>query len=70
MMRMFKGKGVAKENGASMRNYASTSAHAGILSCMTVTFALFCHPYMDITLDWITDIGASDHMTPYFPLFI
>ncbi|GJV04360.1 pyridoxal 5'-phosphate synthase-like subunit PDX1.2 [Tanacetum coccineum] len=34
------------------------------------SFALFCHPQMNIRLDWVTDTGASDHMTPHFSLFI
>ncbi|GJZ01387.1 retrovirus-related pol polyprotein from transposon TNT 1-94 [Tanacetum coccineum] len=66
MMKMFKGKG--GDNGIS-RDHASTS-HAGILSCCTASFALFCHPHMDIKEDWINDTWASDHMTPNFDLFI
>ncbi|GKE22494.1 leucine-rich repeat transmembrane protein kinase protein, partial [Tanacetum coccineum] len=70
MMKMFKGKGIADESCGPMRNYASTSSHAGIMSCFTVSFALFCHPNMNIRLDWVTDTWASDHMTPHFQLFI
>ncbi|GJV10080.1 pyridoxal 5'-phosphate synthase-like subunit PDX1.2 [Tanacetum coccineum] len=35
---------------------------AGILSCFTASFALFFHHDMNILLDWISDIGASDHI--------
>ncbi|GKE64351.1 pyridoxal 5'-phosphate synthase-like subunit PDX1.2 [Tanacetum coccineum] len=66
MMKIFKGKG--GDNGIS-RDHAST-LHAGILSCCTASFALFCHPHMNIKEDWIKDTGASDHMTPNFDLFI
>ncbi|GJY49404.1 retrovirus-related pol polyprotein from transposon TNT 1-94 [Tanacetum coccineum] len=65
-MKMFKGKG--GDNGIS-RDHASTS-HVGILSYCTTSFALFCHPHMNIKEDWIKDTGASDHMTPNFDLFI
>lgn len=51
MMKMFKGKGIANDSGRSMRNYASTSAHACIISCFTVSFALFYHPHMNIRLE-------------------
>ncbi|GJU70839.1 sulfotransferase 16 [Tanacetum coccineum] len=66
MMKMFKGKW--GNNGIS-RDHASTS-YAGILSCYTASFALLCHPYMNIKEDWIKDTGALDHMTPNFDLFI
>ncbi|GJW63602.1 copia protein [Tanacetum coccineum] len=64
MMKMFRGRASSKEKrGAS-------SSHAGILSCFTASFALFCHPDMDLLLDWISDSGASDHMSPHLNLFI
>ncbi|GKC77282.1 hypothetical protein Tco_1128056 [Tanacetum coccineum] len=47
MMKMFKGKG--GDNSVS-RDHASTS-HACILSCCTASFALFCHPHMNIKED-------------------
>ncbi|GJT45465.1 retrovirus-related pol polyprotein from transposon TNT 1-94 [Tanacetum coccineum] len=70
MMKMFKGKGITDESSGPMKNYASTSSHASIMSCFIASFALFCHPNMNIRLDWVTDTGASDHMTPYSYLFI
>ncbi|GKE45444.1 hypothetical protein Tco_1472728 [Tanacetum coccineum] len=70
MMKMFKGKGIVDDNNGTMRNYATTSAHAGIMSYFTISFALFCHPQMNIRLDWVTDTKASDHMTPHFNIFI
>ncbi|GJU12708.1 pyridoxal 5'-phosphate synthase-like subunit PDX1.2 [Tanacetum coccineum] len=64
MMKMFRGRASSEEKrGAS-------SSHAGILSCFTASFALFCHPDMDLLLDWISDSGASDHMSPHLNLFI
>ncbi|GKG55381.1 hypothetical protein Tco_0572021, partial [Tanacetum coccineum] len=46
-MKMFKRKG---GDIGILRDYASTS-HAGILSCYIVSFALFCHPHMNIKED-------------------
>ncbi|GJR48344.1 retrovirus-related pol polyprotein from transposon TNT 1-94 [Tanacetum coccineum] len=66
MMKMFKGKG--GDNGIS--RYHASTLHAGILSCCTASFALFCHPRMNIKENWIKDTGALDHMTPNFDLFI
>ncbi|GJS00902.1 retrovirus-related pol polyprotein from transposon TNT 1-94 [Tanacetum coccineum] len=43
---------------------------AGILSCFTTSFALFFHHDMNILLDWKSDIGSSDHMSPHLNLFI
>ncbi|GJW99363.1 retrovirus-related pol polyprotein from transposon TNT 1-94 [Tanacetum coccineum] len=40
------------------------------MSLFTASFALFCHPRMDIKIDWVNDTGASDHMTPNKSLFI
>ncbi|GKA19576.1 retrovirus-related pol polyprotein from transposon TNT 1-94 [Tanacetum coccineum] len=66
MMKLFKGKGVMED-----KTFASSShAHAGILSCFTASFALSCHPDMNILLDWISDLGASDHMSLHLNLFI
>ncbi|GKC63699.1 retrovirus-related pol polyprotein from transposon TNT 1-94 [Tanacetum coccineum] len=42
----------------------------GILSLFTASFALFCHPNMDLFLDCVSDTGASDHMSPHLNLFI
>ncbi|GKB65019.1 ALP1-like protein isoform X1 [Tanacetum coccineum] len=64
MMKMFRGKGVTKKKGAA------SSSHAGIVSCFTASFALFCHPNMDLLLDWISDTVASGHMSPNLNLFI
>ena len=61
MMKMFKGKGT--DSGVP-RDYATTS-HAGIFSCCTISFALFCHPNMNIKEDWVTDTGASDHILAF-----
>nr|GEW75068.1 hypothetical protein [Tanacetum cinerariifolium] len=45
MMKMFRGKAISEDKkGAS-------SLHAGILSCFTASFALFCHLDMDLLLD-------------------
>ena len=65
MMKMFKGKGVMDDSKGS----ASTS-HAGILSCFTASFALFCHPDMNIKIDWVSDTRASDYMSLHLCLLI
>ncbi|GJX94423.1 diaminopimelate epimerase, chloroplastic [Tanacetum coccineum] len=41
MMKMFKGKGIVDDNNVTMRNYASTFAHAGASDHMTLHFNLF-----------------------------
>ncbi|GJT74230.1 hypothetical protein Tco_1040955 [Tanacetum coccineum] len=46
MMKMFKGKGIIED-----KNYAGTS-HADIMCLFTASFALFCHPNMNIKQDW------------------
>ncbi|GJT63754.1 retrovirus-related pol polyprotein from transposon TNT 1-94 [Tanacetum coccineum] len=43
-MRMFKGKGVMPEGNAC-------TSHACILSCFTISFAILCHPNMNIRVD-------------------
>nr|GEY03687.1 hypothetical protein [Tanacetum cinerariifolium] len=64
MMKMFRGKAISEDKGGA------SSSHACILPCFTASFALFYHPDMDLLLDWISDSGASDHMSPYLNLFI
>nr|GEV47984.1 sulfotransferase 16 [Tanacetum cinerariifolium] len=64
MMKIFKGESVMED-----KTYASTS-QAGIMSLFTASFALFCHPSMNIKKDWVNDTGASDHVTPNKSLFI
>nr|GEW34398.1 putative RNA-directed DNA polymerase, eukaryota, reverse transcriptase zinc-binding domain protein [Tanacetum cinerariifolium] len=41
MMKIFKGKGIVDDNNGTMRNYASTSAHAGASDHVTLHFSLF-----------------------------
>ncbi|GJX50035.1 retrovirus-related pol polyprotein from transposon TNT 1-94 [Tanacetum coccineum] len=70
VMNMFKGKRVA-DGGSANANQASSSMHyAGIFLCFTSAFALLCHLGMDVILDWISDTGASDHMSSHLHLFI
>ncbi|GKB05824.1 retrovirus-related pol polyprotein from transposon TNT 1-94 [Tanacetum coccineum] len=57
MMKLFKNKGVMEEKGFA------GSSHAVILSLFTASFALFCHHDMDLFLDWVSDTGASNHMS-------
>nr|GEY20070.1 hypothetical protein [Tanacetum cinerariifolium] len=63
VMKMFKGKGIAYEGNVG-------PSYAGIWSSCTASFALFCHPNMNIRIDWVTDTRDSDRMTPNFILFI
>ncbi|GJY21662.1 pyridoxal 5'-phosphate synthase-like subunit PDX1.2, partial [Tanacetum coccineum] len=59
------------DGGTANSNQASSSMHyAGIFSCFTSAFALLCHPGMNVILDWISDTGASDHMSPHLHLFV
>ncbi|GJX27564.1 retrovirus-related pol polyprotein from transposon TNT 1-94 [Tanacetum coccineum] len=57
MMKMFKGKNVMED-----KNYASTS-HAGIMCLFTASFALFCHPHMNIKIDWLKGILHQKSIT-------
>ncbi|GJY93371.1 uncharacterized mitochondrial protein-like protein [Tanacetum coccineum] len=66
VMKIFKGKGVA-DGGTENVYQASSSMH---YACFTSAFALLCHPGMNVILDWISDLGASDHMSPHLHLFI
>ncbi|GJT41206.1 retrovirus-related pol polyprotein from transposon TNT 1-94 [Tanacetum coccineum] len=50
--------------------YKGKKGKKGIFSCFTSAFALLCHHGMDVRLDWISDTGASDHMSPHLHLFI
>ncbi|GJT35233.1 retrovirus-related pol polyprotein from transposon TNT 1-94 [Tanacetum coccineum] len=70
VMKMFKGKGVVDEGTANAYHASSSMHYACIFSCFTSAFALLCHPGMDVILDWISDTGASDHMSPHLHLFI
>ncbi|GJR42949.1 pyridoxal 5'-phosphate synthase-like subunit PDX1.2 [Tanacetum coccineum] len=45
MMKMFRGKAISEDK------EGTSSSHAGILSCFTASFALFCHPDMNLLLD-------------------
>nr|GEX60030.1 retrovirus-related Pol polyprotein from transposon TNT 1-94 [Tanacetum cinerariifolium] len=70
VMKMFKNKWVA-EGGTVNANQESSSMHyAGIFSYFTFDFALLCYPGMDVILDWISDTGASVHMSHNLHLFI
>ncbi|GKC02526.1 uncharacterized mitochondrial protein-like protein [Tanacetum coccineum] len=44
--------------------------YKGIFLCFTSAFALICHHGMDVILDWISDTGDSDHMSPHLHLFM
>ncbi|GJY56807.1 retrovirus-related pol polyprotein from transposon TNT 1-94 [Tanacetum coccineum] len=52
VVKMFRGKGLASEGNAG-------TSHACIWSCCTASFALLCHPNINIRIDWVADTGAS-----------
>ncbi|GJT50340.1 retrotransposon protein, putative, ty1-copia subclass [Tanacetum coccineum] len=75
MMKMFKGKNVDQINVASTsKPHASTYFYGCKPFYMRLSFhvslnARSKHLNLDITIDWIVDTGASDHMSSHLLLF-
>ncbi|GJW11266.1 hypothetical protein Tco_1577093 [Tanacetum coccineum] len=74
MMKMFKGQGLDPSNIASTSQAPAGTYYIGckpykVLSFHVTLNKLAKNLQLDLRVDWIIDIGASDHMSPYLNLF-